>query len=179
MRSGPSDAVLLFDGEISVHYRFLWLVGGSDWPELVSARAGQRNGILGAAAPGILSMITGLHTGRVPFRVEWHDSEPPVDPWWEDVVEVSYQPPGTEVALCAFEQFVHLTLPRADSLRARFCAEGMDEGAEQDTAFDEDPGPDRYLLALWPAPPAPEAIVRETSDQASYWHQVARGARRA
>ena len=35
--------------------------------------------------------------------------------------------------------------------------------------------PDRYLLQLWPAEPAPDAVVREGSEIAAYWHGVARG----
>lgn len=34
---------------------------------------------------------------------------------------------------------------------------------------------DRYLLQLWPAPMAPDAILRQTSEHAAYWHRVAEG----
>jgi hypothetical protein len=37
-----------------------------------------------------------------------------------------------------------------------------------------EPPLDRYLLQLWPAPPAPDAVIRETSRYAAYWHAHAR-----
>ena len=51
----------------------------------------------------------------------------------------------------------------------------MDEGQELDTPEDGETAPDRYLLQLWPAPPEPDAVVREGSESAAYWHGVARG----
>jgi hypothetical protein len=35
-------------------------------------------------------------------------------------------------------------------------------------------GGERYLLQFWPAPPAIDRVVRQTTKQAAYWHQVAR-----
>ena len=35
---------------------------------------------------------------------------------------------------------------------------------------------DEYLLTFWPAAPAPDAVVRSTSEYADSWHRVARGA---
>lgn len=169
---------VLFEGEIDVHYGFIDLTGRADNhpPELIEARAGQRNGICGAAVPGFLSMVTGLHTGPVRFTMEWHETEPPPDDRWEDVVEVSFQPPGTELQLLAFDHTVEVALPAAPSLRARFCASGMDAAQELDTVVDDDPAPDSYLLALWPAPPAPEAVLRQTSAAAAHWHRTAQAA---
>ena len=57
--------------------------------DLAAAFAGQRNGLCGAAVPGRLWLITGMHTGTVPFTVEVHDSAPPVEDGWEEVVEAS------------------------------------------------------------------------------------------
>jgi hypothetical protein len=33
-------------------------------------------------------MVTGLHTSKVPMRVEWHDTEARLQAEWDDVVEV-------------------------------------------------------------------------------------------
>lgn len=33
-----------------------------------------------------------------------------------------------------------------------------------------EPPIDHYLIQLWPAPTAPDAVLRQTSDQAGYWH---------
>ncbi|MFW6691914.1 hypothetical protein [Streptomyces sp. MAR4 CNX-425] len=167
-------------------------------------RAGQRNGLCGAAVPGHLLLTTGTHTGRVGLTVEVHEAEPPVGKRWEEVVEVSFRPasprmslfPWGDGELCAAE------LAETDH-RVRYCARGMDaaadaeaadveddlSGANQDQDHDQDhhpaadpkaaladvaPPADHYLLQFWPAPPAPERIVRETSRRAAYWHRVAR-----
>lgn len=59
---------------IPVHYGFLFLASLDDeQPELLQTRQGQQNGLCGAAVPGALSLVTGLHTGEVPVSVEWHD----------------------------------------------------------------------------------------------------------
>lgn len=69
---------MAFDDEIHVHYGFIFVKATDQSPELGSTRGGQANGICGAAVPGVLALITGLHTGAVPLRVEYHDDEPGV-----------------------------------------------------------------------------------------------------
>jgi hypothetical protein len=166
---------VLFDGKIDVHYGYIDLIGAdrTDRPDLQATRAGQLNGICGAAEPGFLSLITGLHTGGVGFTVEWHDAEPPIGAEWDEVVEVAYRPPSTELLLSAFEHEEPVRLPAVTSLRARYCAAGMDAGHEMDTPEDDEPAPDRYLLQLWPSPPLPETIPRLTGQTAAYWHREA------
>jgi len=77
---------VLFDADVPVHCGFINLLGADEQDQagLVDARAGQLNGPVGAAVPGQLSPVTGLHTGRVPFVVRWHDTEPAVGDDWED-----------------------------------------------------------------------------------------------
>jgi hypothetical protein len=140
-------------------------------------RIGQVNGLVGAAVPGQLSLITGLHTGRVPLVIRWHATEPPIGDDWEEVVEVSFQPSRTDLLLTSFQDSFELRLPVLQSLRARYCASGMDAARDADTVMDDEPTIDRYLLQLWPAPPAPDTVVRQTSDIAAYWHQEAPAAR--
>jgi hypothetical protein len=48
-------------------------------------------------------------------------------------------------------------------------AEPLEAGRQIDTA----PWPGSVLLQLWPAPPAPDRIVCQTSAHAAYWHDVA------
>ncbi|WP_331769120.1 hypothetical protein OG948_35480 (plasmid) [Embleya sp. NBC_00888] len=50
----------------------------------------------------------------------------------------------------------------------------MDEANAHGVVFDGEPPVDRYLLQFWPAPAEPDRVVRRTSDQAAYWHKVAR-----
>lgn len=86
------------DGEAHVHYGQIYVhsEGGDPFEgDLTACFAGQRNGLCGAAFPGTLFLITGLHTGNVGFTAEVHDTGPPVPPLppgsgWEDVVEASF-----------------------------------------------------------------------------------------
>jgi len=132
--------------------------------------AGQANGLAGAATPGGVFLITGLHTGHVPITVELHDRAPALDEKWEEIVEVSFRPLGQmSLTEWAGQASYELDIEQVD-LRVRYCALGMDEAGDQDTRLDDEPGYDRYLLQLWPAPQAPDTVVKQTSEQAAYWH---------
>jgi hypothetical protein len=119
-------------------------------------------------------MVTGLHTGSVPVRVEALDAAPPLGEAWEEVVEVSFHAPHRSYLLSAFEEFHAVQLPQAGDLCARWSARGMDAAREADTRLDDEPALDAYLLQLWAAAPAPGAVLRQTSAAAAYWHRVAR-----
>ncbi|MCU1692427.1 MAG: hypothetical protein JWM64_1518 [Frankiales bacterium] len=165
---------VLLDTDVHVHYGFLWLTAADDALPDGDPRAGQSNGLCGAAVPGALGMVTGLHTGSVPVRVMALDDAPPVDDAWEEVVEVSFQVRGREYLLSAFEEFHDVLLPWTGDVRARWCARGMQAARDADTRLEDEPALDAYLLQLWPAAPAPGAVLRQTSAVAAYWHDVAR-----
>ena len=166
---------VLFDGPVSVHYGYVFLLATArhKLPDLMDARRGQVNGLCGAAVPGVLSMITGLHTGEVPLVIEWHDVQPPPQGGWEDIVEASLDAQTDQAVLSAFDQSSRLTLPAIGPSRARFHANGMDAAHDQDTRCEGDPTVDRYLLQLWPADIAADSIVRSASAYAHYWHEQA------
>lgn len=161
----------LFTGPMYVHYGQFYVESGDAFADadLGNAFAGQANGICGGATPGVLALITGLHTGDVALRVEAAEGEPELDPSWEDVVEVSFAPRGPVrlVQWAAGASFA-LDLPATD-YRVRYCARGMDDGRDADTLLDGEPTVDSYLLQFWPAPAAPDAVVRQTSDAAGYF----------
>lgn len=165
------------DGEVFVHYGQIYVESDPDecGPGLAEAFAGQRSGLCGAAVPGSLWLTTGLHTGHVGFTVEVCDTAPALDPVWEDVVEVSFRPLSERAVLMEWggEASTELGLGVTD-YRVRYCALGMDEARRHDTRLDEEPRQDRYLLQFWPAPPAPDRVVRQTSAVAAYWHDYAR-----
>ncbi|MCO5968195.1 hypothetical protein [Actinoallomurus soli] len=165
----------LFDGKVFVSYRQIYVDSGSDFGgDMYATFAGQSNGLCGGAVPGLLFLVTGLHTGDVTFTVELHESAPPVDDSWEDIVEVSFTPAGPKVSLDEWDgESWPLELAQVP-YRVRYSATGMDAGAELDTPDDDDLGPDRYLLQFWPDTPRPDAVVKQTSDQADYWHGVGR-----
>lgn len=166
----------LYTGEPHVHYGQIYVesaVGVYPMPD--ECFAGQHNGLCGAAIPGTLFLVTGLHTGTVGFTVELHEREPAVDEVWQEVVEASFRPASQRVALVqwAGEASWGLDLPPVD-YRVRYCAFGMDEGRAADTRMAGEPQLDRYLLQFWPAGPAEDRIVRQTSEIAAYWHRTAR-----
>ena len=139
----------------------------------MQARGGQVNGICGAAVPGMMALTTGLHTGSVPLVVEALDVSPTADGDWDDIVEVSFVTDDANLALSAFDDTAEFQLPAAGTYRVRYCASGMD-AAHSATRMPDEPVIDRYRLTFWPAPAAPDAIVRQTSEMAAYWHRVAR-----
>jgi hypothetical protein len=172
-RGQRDGARVLLDAEVHVHYGFLDLLPfGADATEGRLAYAGQANGLCGARRPGALSMRTGTHTGPVPVRVEAHPARPAVPGGWQDVVEVPFAPDGPRYALTAFDAATAIEVP-AGVGRARWCADRMDDGYGG-ARMAGDPVTDRYLLQLWPAPPAPEEVVRSSSRRSAYWAEVAR-----
>ncbi|MFC7010180.1 hypothetical protein ACFQMH_00305 [Streptomyces viridiviolaceus] len=168
----------VYSGELAVSYGQFYVDSRSDGcdPAWWDVRAGQTNGLCGAAVPGHLFLTTGLHTGRVGLTVEVHRAAPPLDDGWEDVVEASFRPasPSTVVLPWGDGALCTLDLPTTDH-RVRYCGRGMDRGRDEEPAVLEGPDPvDHYLLQFWPAPPAPDLVVRQTSRIAAYWHRHAR-----
>ncbi|MGW3287085.1 hypothetical protein ACWDR3_20865 [Streptomyces sp. NPDC001002] len=165
------------DGEVHVHYGQLYVESDPDsfGPGLAEAFAGQSVGLCGAAIPGALWLSTGLHTGQVGFTVEVHDEEPPLSEVWEDVVEVSFHPASDETALSEWGGGAswNLDLEETD-YRVRYSALGMDQAGDVDTRMDGEPQVDRYLLQFWPSVPAPDRVIRQTSQSAAHWHDYAR-----
>jgi hypothetical protein len=57
------------------------------------------------------------------------------------------------------------------SYRVRYSAKRMDLGNWVDSQPDDAQPIDAYLLTFWPAPPAPDRILKVTSLTASQWHR--------
>ncbi len=170
---------ILFRGDVRVGYSQAYLYAGGDpgdgW-ELAAQFAGQRNGLCGAGQPGMLFLVTGLHTGSAPFVVEVHDGPPEV-PDWEEVVEVSFPVPRSPVALAGWAGGSYDVMDLApDVYRVRYCATGMDAGKAADVRRAGEPESDRYLLQFWPAAAEPDQVLRQTGEVARYWHDHARSA---
>ncbi|MBE8516576.1 hypothetical protein ILP97_03425 [Amycolatopsis sp. H6(2020)] len=163
-------------GDVHVHYGQIYVHDEKGEPfegDLHACFAGQRNGLCGAAVRGTLFLITGLHTGEVEFTAEVHSSEPP-DSGGEDVVEASFRAEGrTALVTWGGGDFWDLELAPGD-YRVRYSGTAMDAGRDRDTRLDGEPPLDSYLLQFWPAPAAPDVVVRESSAIAAYWHGFAR-----
>lgn len=171
--------VRLFDGEVDVAYMqyYLETPGLAPGEDVDRRFAGQNNGLCGAGEPGMLHLVTGLHTGLVPVAVDLLDTAPgAVETGWEEVVEVSLTTTSSTVLLYDWDhgQPIELHLGGAGTFRVRYHAHGMDTGRDADVRLAGEPVLDRYLLQLWPAPPGPDTVLRQSSEIADYWHHTAR-----
>lgn len=163
---------ILFDGEVHTDYNQIYVVSGQDSQgDLDTAFRGQVNGLCGGASSGFLYLSTGLHAGHVGFTVELHEEAPPIDDFWDDIVEVPFRPRSE--TLHVIELFgpaaCSLAVPQV-SLRVRYCAHGMDAAAPLHFVPDDEPIVDRYLLQLWPAPLSADRVLRQTSAVAAHRH---------
>jgi len=166
----------IFEGLLWVHYSQAY-VGpwDSDGIVLQDAFHGQNNGLCGAALPGALFLITGLHTGRVGFTVNVLEASPPLGDTWEEIVEVSFAPDLGRTTLNDWNGNCVCDIPLQEkNYRVRYCARNMDLGREVDTLLDDDATVDFYSLTFWLDDPAPDVVVKQTSEQAVYWHNWVR-----
>src|SRR5262249_50612724 len=91
---------IVFDQEIDVHYGQFYVQSRPDFfVGLIESLGGQANGLCGAAVPGLLFLITGLHTFHTSVTVEMLGAPAPIGEDWEDVVEASFRPATAKVAL--------------------------------------------------------------------------------
>ncbi|GAA3988585.1 hypothetical protein GCM10022247_03870 [Allokutzneria multivorans] len=163
----------VFEGKMPVHYGQFYVEAGGGTPGMEECFAGQRNGLCGAAVPGHLFFVTGLHTGDVGLTVELHEQPPPLDETWEDIVEASFHPRAKAMLTqWAGEQSWDLGLTETD-YRVRYSGKDMEAAQEEDTTLDDEPLIDHYLLQFWPAPPTPDIVVKQASSTAEYWHDFA------
>ncbi|GAA2660604.1 MULTISPECIES: hypothetical protein [Actinosynnema] len=178
------SALVLMSGRVWVARSRVHVLSGStggppvDDPAAPESFDGQSNGLCGAGAAGRLVLVTGLRTGQVDFEARLHDGPPPLGAEWEEAVEVSFRPTGPVVRLATpgGGRSPELHLPETD-YRVRYCATGVDAGAERDTVLAHEQPVDRYLLDLWPAPPEPDRVLRQRAAYSARKHQRARDQR--
>jgi hypothetical protein len=169
--------MVVLAGGVRVSYgQFYAMDGWIEQPLLEEAFHGQANGLCGARTGRSLFFITGLHTGRVPVDVQILDARPVLESDWEEAVEASVQLTGSELVVLGWagESDHTISVPGTGPYRVRYCASGMDAGRDQDTRMDDEPASDRYRIQCWPAPMSPDAILRQTSRIAAYWHTSVR-----
>ena len=133
--------------------------------------AGQVNGVAGAADDTGVYVNLARRSGGSWVRIELVEQVPAPRPEeWEDVVEVSVTiPEGARPRWSSWagEDSGPLPVP-AGTYRLRVSARGRDAGRDGEFA---EGVVDFYRLELWPAPPAPDAIMRVGSQDAAYWHE--------
>ena len=132
--------------------------------------AGQVNGLAGASSGQGLYLNLAPRSGGSPVRIELCESEPALDPEWEDVVEVSITIPDDAEprwSTWAGEDSGPLAIPPG-TYRVRVNARGRDAGHAGEFAEES---VDFYLPQFWSAPAAPDEVLRRTSADADYWHK--------
>ncbi|AXK31687.1 hypothetical protein DVA86_02510 [Streptomyces armeniacus] len=169
----------LFHGEFRVAYGQLYVDSRADPDEgpeagLDECFMGQRAGLCGAAVPGHLFLLTGMHTGAVPLTVELHETEPPLDTdGWEDIVETPFRTASDGTELIEWDGGGQVLDLPPGAYRVRYHCRGMDE-ARDGVRSEGEQVLDAYLLRFWPGPPERDRVVKETSRSAAYWHRFAR-----
>jgi hypothetical protein len=133
---------------------------------------GQVNGLVGAANGGGVYLCLARRSGGSRVSVVQLDAAPPFpEQEFDDVVEVSVDAPdGAAVRWVSWagETSGSLAGIPTGTLRLRASARGRDTGRDGEFA---DGVVDEYLLELWPATHAEDAIPRIGSEDARYWHQ--------
>jgi hypothetical protein len=164
---------VIFDATTSATGRAIWVESTSDWFHGKEARAGQVNGMCGAAVPGALLLKTGAQEFDIAFRVELYDVQPAVDMSWDDIVEASFRPLSLDVFLVwdgGRSRPIELALT---DYRVRYSAKLADlQSTEPGEA------PPSYLLQFWPAERESDTVIKQTSETAAYWNSDAANRRR-
>jgi hypothetical protein len=172
---------IFIDRPVLSHY-FSAFVSANDelhyGPE--KAFEGQSNGLLGVGIAETVRLRFGLHTGDVHFQLGLAAYAPPVDFEWEEVVEASWSLSGTEGVM--FEEGMPMERGQRVPLgpgtyRLRYSAKnfGVQEnwiadGNRWQDLPDEGECWEHYQLLIWPAPWAPDVILKATRPSAKSWH---------
>ncbi|MEU7751191.1 hypothetical protein [Micromonospora sp. NPDC049171] len=195
---------VLFDGEAPVAYGQIYVASSElpDMDRAFAGQvnglcgAGQPGALflMTGTHTGRVRFTIEVHDGEPPAAAEM----------WEEVVEAPFLLRAGVVDLVPWGDGALARLPlipegqdtgRLPVYRVRYCATGMAEGSDPFGGLDPDEldedddtyldrRPDRYLLCLWPEgdtggdPSAggtrSDAILRQTSGAAAYWHTWAR-----
>lgn len=163
----------IFQGPVKVHFGQIYVLPMDSYGlELDDSFCGQANGLCGGSISGTLFLITGLHTGEVEFTLEVFDAEPSIDEKWEEIVEVSLDVGEKPISVMNWDGDKVCGIPVTKGCyRVRYCAFDMDLGHE---SLGGDGIVDFYHLSIWPSPRADDAVVKQTSHSAHYWHETAR-----
>lgn len=171
----------IFDGRVFAHYGQAYIQLPEVSVDASDARAGQNNGILGAARPGMLFLCFGLHTGYVTLTIKLAESQPPADGSWEEIVEASFSVPQTG-ELILWDWNGNLSEPLAiepGQYRVRYSARNFGVAEDLYDAPDDEAPIEHYEVVFWPAPREPDAILKVTRARAQYWHDCAQARRSA
>ncbi len=123
-----------------------------------------------ATTSGGAAVLCGLHLGEIDVTAETWEREPPVelDPW-QDVAEAPLPWPGERMQVWGAgygeDEELTIAIPGPGDYRVRVSGRNRDDGEDRDEG---DPV-ERYLVQVWPAPPAPPLLRKATSQTGAYW----------
>ncbi|MFF4675182.1 hypothetical protein ACFY1C_36465 [Streptomyces sp. NPDC001279] len=134
------------------------------------------NGLIAVAEDGA-GILTGLTVGPVEVTVTTHQSEPPLEGDWDEVVETSFTSSTGSALVTSWEDggvedLPDLAAAGPGSYRMRVHARGRDAGRVEDSLGPDDDPVEMYLLQAWPAPAADEQVIRQTDQVGTEWRQL-------
>jgi hypothetical protein len=166
--------LIAVDGPIQTSFGQIYLASGDYVGEdcYETAFEGQSNGLCGAAVAGGLFLKVGIHTGPVSISLEVHETAPPVDLSWDEIVEAPCTIVESPAYLYGWGGESALEVPMEEGeYRARFCAKAYGETDVDGVSVNENSG-ERYFLVLWPEAARPDQIVKQTSAWAVQLHDI-------
>jgi hypothetical protein len=169
--------LIVVEGPIDTSYGQMYFRSGDyDGADCYkTAFAGQANGLCGGAVAGGLFLKIGIHSGFVPISVEVHESAPPIDHSWDEIVEATCTIVATPAYLCGWGGESWVEIPVEEGVyRARFCAKAFGETDVDGLSVNKDAG-ECYLLILWPDTARPDEVVKQTSVWAKQLHEKSQG----
>lgn len=176
----------LFGGNLAIEYGQFYIdVAASDEDEFDedhlepdSAFDGQENGLCGASQSGKLFFVTGIQNGVIKIDCEFHDSEPSLEESYGEAVEVSFEVGDKSVSLCEWgHEETHLLALNKGQYRVRYLIQGMDKDYDDENSDDDDSywelplEGQAHLVQIWKAENKNDAILRQTTENALYWHR--------
>ncbi len=122
------------------------------------------NGLIWPCPKGGEVIVTGISDGDVIVTVAKYARPPPVkDEAWDTVVEVSVLSAEAELCVCSLDAEPPPIPPmtsEAGTYRVLAHAAGRDSAYDLATSEVTE----HYLLEVWPAPPAPQILYKQSDD---------------
>ena len=165
-----SESKILYSGCIDISYSSFTIepenpdsLGGDEF-------AGQNNGLCGASVPGHLAFIARPRDAAINIDVVLHSKEPELKHEYTEVVEVSFERGKNPVLLCqwAHEEIFKLDLPKKE-YRVRYSIKGLDKDYDEEIL--KPINGQLYLIEFWPSKFKEDKIIKETTEDATYWHK--------
>lgn len=155
--------------ELSLEYHQIFVEDSNMDGVVDEATLTPSNGLVGVE-PGRAVILAGIHTGKVNVTVEFFEEDPgaPEVDRWDEVVDVTLESFNGQLVLHGLMSDVPDGVPVLShkgpgTYRLRVHARGRDQA----TGFTPDEPVEDYKLNIWPAPPMPEAVHKQSDDYGS------------